>query len=43
MRANPFMRCAEPAVISAAGKHAGRPLTDPVSVLGALREWKNNF
>jgi hydroxyacylglutathione hydrolase len=43
MRANPFMRCAEPAVAAAAAKHAGKPLTDAVSVLGALREWKNNF
>jgi len=41
--ANPFLRCAEPAVVAAASRHAGRPLTDPVSVLGALREWKNGF
>ncbi len=33
--ANPFLRCAEPAVVAAASRHAGRPLTDPVSVLGA--------
>jgi hydroxyacylglutathione hydrolase len=43
LRANPFMRCAQPAVVAAASKHAGKPLTDAVSVLGALREWKNNF
>ncbi|MEO7725880.1 MAG: hydroxyacylglutathione hydrolase [Burkholderiales bacterium] len=43
MRANPFMRCDQPEVIAAASKHAGRPLTDPVSVLGELREWKNKF
>ena len=43
LRANPFMRCEEPGVIAAASRHAGRPLADPVSVLGALREWKNNF
>ena len=43
LRANPFMRCSEPAVIAAASKHAGERLTDAVSVLGALREWKNNF
>jgi hydroxyacylglutathione hydrolase len=43
MRANPFMRCDQPAVIAAAGRHAGTTLTDPVGVLGALREWKNNF
>ncbi len=41
--ANPFLRCDEPAVIAAASKHAGKPLNDPVSVLGAIREWKNNF
>ncbi len=40
---NPFMRCSEPAVVAAASKHAGERLTDEVSVLGALREWKNNF
>jgi hydroxyacylglutathione hydrolase len=43
LKGNPFMRCDEPAVVAAASRHAGRALTDPVSVLGALREWKNNF
>jgi hydroxyacylglutathione hydrolase len=43
LAANPFMRCNEPAVVAAASKHAGQALTDPVSVLGALRDWKNNF
>ena len=43
LRANPFMRCDQPEVIAAASKHAGKPLTDPVSVLGAIRDWKNNF
>jgi hydroxyacylglutathione hydrolase len=41
--ANPFLRCSEPAVAAAASKHAGRQLSDPVSVLGVLREWKNSF
>ena len=41
--ANPFLRCSEPAVIAAASQHAGKPLADAVSVLGALREWKNKF
>jgi len=41
--ANPFLRCAEPAIVAAASRHAGRSLADQVSVLGALREWKNNF
>ncbi|HUO44353.1 MAG TPA: hydroxyacylglutathione hydrolase [Burkholderiales bacterium] len=41
--ANPFLRCAEPAVVTAASRHAGRELADPVSVFGVLREWKNDF
>jgi len=40
---NPFLRCDVPDVIATTSHHAGRPLTDPVSVLGALREWKNSF
>ena len=40
---NPFVRVREPAVVAAASKHAGRPLPDPVSVLGEIREWKNSF
>lgn len=40
---NPFLRCSEADVIAAASKYAGRSLTDPVSVLAAIREWKNNF
>jgi hydroxyacylglutathione hydrolase len=39
---NPFVRCTEPGVVAAASKHAGRALADAVSVLGVLREWKNN-
>ena len=42
-RANPFLRCDQPGVIAAASQHAGKPLKDPVSVLGAIREWKNRF
>lgn len=40
---NPFVRVREPAVAAAASKHAGRPLADPVAVLGEVREWKNSF
>jgi len=40
---NPFVRCSEPGVIATASQHAGQPLSDPVSVLAAIREWKNNF
>lgn len=41
--ANPFVRCAESAVIASASQRAGKPLGDPVSVLATIREWKNNF
>jgi len=40
---NPFVRCGEPAVVASASRYAGKSLSDPVSVLAALREWKNNF
>jgi hydroxyacylglutathione hydrolase len=40
---NPFVRCNEPGVIASASQHAGKPLPDAVSVLAAIREWKNNF
>ena len=38
---NPFLRAAEPAVISAAAAKGSQ--SDPVSVFAAIREWKNNF
>jgi len=41
--ANPFLRCDQPEVIATASTYAGKPLTDPVSVLAAIREWKNKF
>lgn len=40
---NPFVRVREPGVIASASRHAGNPLKDPVSVLAAIREWKNSF
>lgn len=40
---NPFMRCNEPAIIRSASRRAGTPLTDPVTVLAVIREWKNTF
>ena len=40
---NPFVRVREPAVVAAANRHAGKTLSDPVSVLAAIREWKNSF
>lgn len=39
---NPFMRCAEPAVAHSARAH-GAIDDAPAHVLGALRQWKNEF
>lgn len=39
---NPFLRCAEPAVVAQALQH-GAASTDRQSVFTALRQWKNNF
>ena len=41
--ANPFVRCDQPEIVASASKYAGKALKDPVSVLGAIRDWKNNF
>lgn len=40
---NPFVRCTEQGIVATASQRAGKPLSDPVSVLAAIREWKNNF
>lgn len=40
---NPFLRVRQPEVTQAAAVWAERPLTTPVEVFAALREWKNNF
>ncbi len=40
---NPFVRCNDTAVVATASTRSGKPLADPVSVLAAIREWKNNF
>ena len=40
---NPFVRCTQPGVIASASSYAGKPLADPVSVLAAIRDWKNRF
>jgi hydroxyacylglutathione hydrolase len=42
LQINPFLRCREPAVVAAA-RAQGAASTEPVDVLAALREWKNNF
>jgi hydroxyacylglutathione hydrolase len=40
---NPFLRVSEPKVVESASRYAGKPLSDPVSVLAAIRDWKNKF
>ena len=40
---NPFVRCAEPDIIASASQRAGKALSSPAEVLGAIREWKNTF
>lgn len=40
---NPFLRCDEPAIITAAEDHTGTRLGDEVGVFAALRNWKNGF
>ncbi|SFP35020.1 hydroxyacylglutathione hydrolase [Nitrosomonas cryotolerans] len=40
---NPFLRCNQKDVINNTSIHAGRTLSDPVSVFTELRNWKNNF
>jgi hydroxyacylglutathione hydrolase len=43
IRVNPFLRCAVPAVKSAAEAHAGRSLPTPTEVFATLRSWKDGF
>jgi hydroxyacylglutathione hydrolase len=38
---NPFLRCAEPAVVESANKYLGARVAVPVRVFAAIREWKN--
>ncbi|MCO6433843.1 hydroxyacylglutathione hydrolase [Nitrosomonas nitrosa] len=40
---NPFLRSNQPALIDAANQHAGRVLSDPVSVFTEIRRWKDLF
>lgn len=40
---NPFVRVDAIGVINSASARAGKKLSDPVSVLGEIRDWKNNF
>lgn len=38
---NPFLRFDQAAVIAAAERYAGQPLTSPAEIFGALRRWKD--
>ncbi|HWK54188.1 MAG TPA: hydroxyacylglutathione hydrolase C-terminal domain-containing protein, partial [Hyphomicrobiales bacterium] len=40
---NPFLRCREPEVVRMAASVETLPATDPASVFGALRRWKDRF
>jgi len=40
---NPFLRCAEPAVVESANKYLGARVADPARVFAAIRDWKNKF
>jgi hydroxyacylglutathione hydrolase len=42
-RVNPFLRCSQPAVETAARRHVGRELPDPIEVFAVLRYWKDTF
>jgi hydroxyacylglutathione hydrolase len=42
-KTNPFLRCAQPAVIASADKYLGARAGDPVRVFAALRTWKNAY
>ena len=42
LQVNPFMRCRDPAVQRSARMH-GAASDEPVAVLAALRQWKNEF
>lgn len=40
---NPFLRCADPAVIAAVARRLGRPPADAVETFAELRRWKDGF
>jgi hydroxyacylglutathione hydrolase len=42
-RVNPFLRCDEPAIRSAAARHSGKVLDDAAAVFAELRAWKDGF
>ena len=40
---NPFIRVDEATIVHSASTRAGKKLSDPVSILAEIRDWKNNF
>jgi hydroxyacylglutathione hydrolase len=40
---NPFLRCEEPSVITAAENHSGQNLSQAFEVFAAVRSWKDSF
>ncbi len=40
---NPFLRCGEAELVSAAQERASQPLGDPAAVFGVIRAWKDGF
>jgi hydroxyacylglutathione hydrolase len=40
---NPFLRCADPAIVAAAEARAGRRLAGPAEVFSVLRSWKDGW
>ena len=43
LRTNPFLRSAEPAVVAAALQHQPGNASDPATIFGVLRRWKDTF
>ncbi len=43
IRVNPFLRCDNPTVVTAAEIHADKSLQGPAEVFGVLRAWKDQF
>jgi hydroxyacylglutathione hydrolase len=40
---NPFLRWDDPHLMAAANRFAGRPLSTPASIFGAIRQWKDKL
>ncbi|MEX2366866.1 MAG: hydroxyacylglutathione hydrolase [Pseudohongiellaceae bacterium] len=43
LETNPFMRCQNSELLSAAQQHAHQKLTGPARVFGVIRQWKDSF